>query len=390
MAYNFIDGHGGYIFDELAEEINKFNQHDNGVNFYNRTYIKARESIDWIALGHDIEKKIQFLVDWKTDYVRIHRKEYQDYFRKLADHSQFVSMLQYYVNIDLPTIDLSNQNIQTDISFLYGVADSILKPTAASKIMHMYNPNLFPIWDQRMREYLYRSDGHNPGHYVRWMALMQKELNLVMNQFMSSLNITEQEAVDRIKQLDNPTCCLLRIMDKVNYNNSRAPLVMPLSQEVTSEVTSYQTIRRTTGMLTRSNSNNLAILAPVPRSFLNTAIRHIYPTHKKVSFGANKVEELQTIRNDFLNAIDNQGNVCVYIYVDGSAQYKSVLIDEFLFYTQTTSHPDPWGSWNDNFKSYYTVKDIVSCNIPLPKFKSFITGKVIENVRRPLRVIDPE
>jgi len=156
MAYNFIDGHGGYIFDELAEEINKFDQHDNAGNFYNRTYIEERESIDWIALGHDIEKKIQFLVYWKTDYVRIHRQEYQNYFRKLADHGQFVSMLQYYINIDLLTIDLSNQNIQTDISFLYGVADSMLKPTAASKIMHMYNPNLFPIWDQRMREYLYR------------------------------------------------------------------------------------------------------------------------------------------------------------------------------------------------------------------------------------------
>jgi len=383
MAYNFIDGHGGYIFDELAEEINKFNQHDNVGNFYNRTYIKARESIDWIALGHDIEKKIQFLIDWKTDYVRIHQKEYQDFFRKLADHSQFVSILQYYINIDLLTIDLSNQNIQTDISFLYGVADNMLKPTAASKIIHMCNPNLFPIWDQRMREYLYRSDGHNPGHYVRWMVLMQKELNLVMNHLVSSINLTKQEAIDRIKQLDTPTCCLLRIMDKVNYNNSRAPLVMPLSKEVTTEGNRDQNAK--------SNSkNNLAILAPVPRSFLNTAIRHIYPTHKKVSFGANKVEELQTIRNDFLNAMDNQGSVRVYIYVNGSAQYKSVLMDDFLFYNQITSHPDPWGSWNDNFKSYYTVKDIVSCNIALPKFKSFITGKVIENVRRPLRVIDPE
>lgn len=143
-------------------------------------------------------------------------------------------------------------------------------------------------------------------------------------------------------------------------------------------------------MLTRSSVNeNLAILAPVPRSFLNTAIRHIYPTYNKVSFGANKVEELKAIRNDFLNAIHNQESVRVYIYVDGSVQYKSVLIDEFLFYTNVTSHPDPWGSWNINFKSYYTVKDIVSCSIPLHNFKSFITHKVIENVRRPLRVIDP-
>ena len=142
-------------------------------------------------------------------------------------------------------------------------------------------------------------------------------------------------------------------------------------------------------IITSTFSNKLAILAPVPASFLRTAILQIYPTYRKVTFGANKVGEMQTIRNEFLMAIKYQGDVHVYIYEGGYIQYKSILIDQFRFYNQETTHPDPWGSWNISFKSYYTVKDINACNIPLNKFRSFLTGKVIENVRRPLRVIEP-
>jgi len=139
-----------------------------------------------------------------------------------------------------------------------------------------------------------------------------------------------------------------------------------------------------------STGKKLAILAPVPESYLRTAVRQIFPTYKKVSFGANKVNEMETIRNQFLTARKYQDNVCVYIYVGGMAQYQSTLLDEFLFYNQITAHPQPWGSWNIAFKSYYTVKDIEECNIHLNKFSSFLTGKVIENVRRPLRVVDPQ
>lgn len=143
-------------------------------------------------------------------------------------------------------------------------------------------------------------------------------------------------------------------------------------------------------IITSTFSKKLAILAPVPESFLRTAIYQIYPIYRKVTFGANKEGEMQTIRGEFLKANKYQGDVHVYIYEGGYIQYKGILIDEFRFYNRITAHPDPWGSWNISFKSYYTVKDINRCNIPLNKFRSFLTGKIVENVRRPLRVVDPQ
>ena len=137
-------------------------------------------------------------------------------------------------------------------------------------------------------------------------------------------------------------------------------------------------------------SKKLAILAPVPETFLRTAIYQIYPIYRKVSFGANKTGEMQIIRSEFLKAKKFQEAVNVYIYEGGTIQYQGILIDEFLFYDKITQNPDRWGSWNISFKSYYTVKDINGCNIPLNNFRSFLTGKIVENVRRPLRVVDPQ
>ncbi len=138
------------------------------------------------------------------------------------------------------------------------------------------------------------------------------------------------------------------------------------------------------------SNRKFAILAPVPESYMGTALSQIYPTHKKVSFGSNVVGEINTARNQFLTAKRYQGNVPVYFYVGGHIKLKATLLDEFLFYDEITPHPEPWGLWNIAFKSYYTVTDIEECDVPLSKFRSLKTGKVVEGVRKPLRVIDPE
>jgi hypothetical protein len=139
-----------------------------------------------------------------------------------------------------------------------------------------------------------------------------------------------------------------------------------------------------------SSKKKLAILAPVPESFLRTANDRIYPYHKKVSFGSDKIEYMRNIQTEFLISLKDQKDVYVYIYVNGRAKYKAVLIDEFLFYAKKTRHPDPWGWWNEDCKSYYTVKNIDDCTIPLNSFKSRKTSKVILKVERPLMVIDPQ
>lgn len=220
MSYDFIDGSGGYSFSDLKKEVRKFDDGDL-INRYNQTYINARGTIDWQDLSASIDKKIQFLVDWKTDYVRIHRQLYCKKMDELAGKKQFIQTLTLYSTDELPNIDLSCPTVSSDIKYIYQVSDYILKPTAASKILHMFNPDLFPIWDMRMRGNLFRTKSHKPFQYLALMLTMQKEMNFILTNAMTELNMTRDEALKEIKQLDKPTCSILRIMDKINYNNSR-------------------------------------------------------------------------------------------------------------------------------------------------------------------------
>ncbi|MDD5700354.1 MAG: hypothetical protein PHH00_04190 [Candidatus Nanoarchaeia archaeon] len=220
MSYDFIDGSGGYSFGDLKNEVQKFDDGDL-INKYNQAYINARGTINWQDLSASIDKKIQFLIDWKTDYVRIHQQLYYKKMEELAAKQQFIQALTSYMTDELPNIDLSCPSISSDIKYIYEVADYILKPTAASKILHMFNPNLFPIWDMRMRENLFHTRSHKPIQYQDIMSKMQKEINIVVKNAMTEFHIMREDALKIIKQLDKPTYSILRIMDKVNYNNSR-------------------------------------------------------------------------------------------------------------------------------------------------------------------------
>lgn len=224
MAYHFINSKGGYHYEEIIKEIDSFDNNDDLGNFYNPTYITARESIDWCNLGVQIEEKIQFLIDWKTTYVRTRKDEYRGRFINLAKHTQFIAIICKYKSLELPDILLSEYHLRADLSFLYSVANSILKPTAASKILHMYNPNLFPIWDSYMRKNMFRTSGHDPNQYVRWIHVMQDELKLMIDDTRNGFGLSSEDAIKKIKALDHPTYSLLRILDKINYNNSRIPI----------------------------------------------------------------------------------------------------------------------------------------------------------------------
>jgi len=241
MSYNFIDQLGGYTFATLVKEIKKFDQYDDLSNYYNATYVRARQSIDWLDFHADINEKVQFLIDWKTTIVRANREEYVVRFKRLAADHQLLTIIADYKAIELPFIDLSNLKTIKDISYIYAQTDSFLKPTSASKILHMFNPNLFPIWDSYMRKNLFRTTGHQSGQYVRWVLLMKEEILLIMKNTMSFFQLSDQDALNKIKQLDHPTGSLLRIMDKINYNNSRTPLPVKMPSETLQDDSRNQT-----------------------------------------------------------------------------------------------------------------------------------------------------
>ena len=224
MTYNFLDGLGGYTFHTLSQEVETFDSRDS--YRYNETYITARKNIDWLNLSADINHKIQFLIDWNTTIVRANKSLYTGKFKEVGNNTQLKEILNKYQSIELVHIDCANNTISSDIKFIYDTLDCILGPTSASKVLHMYNPNLFPIWDDYMRKNLFNFRLHKPYQYLQIIQLMRDELKLILDNLCKAESLNRTQAIAIIKELDKPTFSLLRILDKVNYNNSRKPITV--------------------------------------------------------------------------------------------------------------------------------------------------------------------
>jgi hypothetical protein len=70
------------------------------------------------------------------------------------------------------------------------------------------------------------------------MQLMKDELQLMIDDTKKAFEYSSEDAIGKIKALDHPTCSLLRILDKINYNNSRTPIrksAMVKTQETNDE-----------------------------------------------------------------------------------------------------------------------------------------------------------
>ena len=73
----------------------------------------------------------------------------------------------------LQTVDLENPVITKRIKRLYQELKNIVKKTGASKIMALKNPNLFVIWDTKIRK-MYKIDNKSkPDHYIQFLKQMK-------------------------------------------------------------------------------------------------------------------------------------------------------------------------------------------------------------------------
>jgi hypothetical protein len=99
-------------------------------------------------------------------------------------------------------LDIEEENIKT----CYNVMEKV-NPTAISKILHMMNEKIFPIWDDRIRK-KYGVYGNAEG-YLTFVMLVQRQLSKL--------------GVDSIKQIEKTTeRAILKILDEYNwYLNNR-------------------------------------------------------------------------------------------------------------------------------------------------------------------------
>jgi hypothetical protein len=124
-------------------------------------------------LNLDNAKKIvAFLKKWKCRYLPTNcNKILKD---TLLNLSNIFNELR---NEKIQTVNLNDGNNKNKIETIYSTLNKKIKPTATSKIMHLINKNLFPMWDRNIAEgYSIDVNNRTTKSYIIFMKKIQSIL----------------------------------------------------------------------------------------------------------------------------------------------------------------------------------------------------------------------
>jgi len=194
---------------------------------YDESYFIARGNLDWQDLGNASIAEIRdvvlwFLNKWKcripvTDTVAIRIKEA---FKICVPflHALRGERLQ---DIDFMGIKLIGENKMSNrqiIRFAFANFSSIglrFSNVAASKTLHMINPELFMIWDNAIGDY-YGLKLDPFSYAYRFMPLMKEKANLAISSVMKDLGCSRYAAVREISsRCDGKT--LAKLVNEYNW-----------------------------------------------------------------------------------------------------------------------------------------------------------------------------
>ena len=152
--------------------------------------VVGREGLNWRSLGERLRSS-------EKDFGNIREKKFQ-------------------------TIDFEKDKISDSITTIYGKLDPLPylgSPTTISKTLHLLNPEIFVMWDIKIREkYRNKNSGirNSPEVYVEFLKETQKEIRDALNDRKKEtgreLDEIEKEIRNKYKNIT-----LAKIVDEYNY-----------------------------------------------------------------------------------------------------------------------------------------------------------------------------
>ena len=125
-----------------------------------------------LLAGYEIEAYVLILATWNFAGFRYLLKDF-DIKHFQAAIKKLNPIFDKLSRQTLQTIDLENPVITKQIKRLYQELKDIVKQTGASKIMALKNPDLFVIWDTKIRR-MYKIDNKaDPDSYIQFLTKMK-------------------------------------------------------------------------------------------------------------------------------------------------------------------------------------------------------------------------
>lgn len=145
----------------------------------------------------DVNIIIEFLKNWKMGRVlgKIRKKVGNENFIssniELAEKTSSLFGLSNNYEFNYEVLNFTE--LRSLVIELFSDISHLLKSTSASKILHMVNPNLFIMWDEKIRNYWGCEENENG--YMNFLIRMNLEYRELINNFakIEQLSIAEAD-----------------------------------------------------------------------------------------------------------------------------------------------------------------------------------------------------
>jgi hypothetical protein len=186
-------------YGELIEKIKNF---ESSFWFGEYIYFKALEKLEDVranlgmlkADGHVKEIVKIFLSLWGRTVDR-DDLNWEQLTEQLRNSKELFQKLQGKSLLD---INFDDEGVADTIKGAYESARvKYIGATAISKILHLFNPELFVMWDEDIRRRKYKVEGSASG-YLKFLKQVKKELEEAVEEEAKRTGESEKEIVERI------------------------------------------------------------------------------------------------------------------------------------------------------------------------------------------------
>jgi hypothetical protein len=166
---------------------------------YYDVYLRRRNAAAWMRSG-DVPPDEVVLLFW---FVRSWDQNFQGDLRRFCRiYQEVFTSLELLRNESLLTIDLNGDVKRTMAGIFNRVAGCSrrgrFESTDASKILHVLIPELFVMWDDRIREELVEEEKDGRSYAYRFLPMMQEEARRCVDSYIRKHGGTDQSATRRL------------------------------------------------------------------------------------------------------------------------------------------------------------------------------------------------
>jgi len=211
-------------YEELFEACEQFEKDDWA---YDEAWVQAKKFVDWRNLDslplEEIENRvILFLNRWACHLPTQTRlaERIKDVYRKSVPFLQALDG-EAIQDIDFDQKKKVENNEHRNSRIMLRVFQNFystgyhFRDVAASKVLHMVNPDLFVMWDTRICR-AYSVQKSPKGYVYDFIPLMKKKANEVIESYMKNKEFSREKAVKALNEF-RPLKTLAKLLDEYNY-----------------------------------------------------------------------------------------------------------------------------------------------------------------------------